>query len=184
MNEKTELIYNKVTDILKTNESIASIAVSEIGFYPSLRELCAMNSCGAYGKNYTCPPLLGEIDDLIEKVKAFDTAIIFRAFYTLEDSFDIEGMDEGSAQFKKLTYQAFDIAKEINPEILVLGAGGCRLCKTCAAVDKTPCRFPDRALSSLEGHGIQVSELATQVGMKYISGQNTVTYFGAIFVPA
>ncbi|MEG0692419.1 MAG: DUF2284 domain-containing protein [Oscillospiraceae bacterium] len=181
MNEQANQIFKKICEI---NDSVATIPVNEIGFYPSLRSLCEMNSCGAYGKNYTCPPLIGEIDDLIEKVKSYDTAIIFRAFYLLEDSFDIEGMNEGSSQFKQLTYQAFDIAKNISPDSLVLGAGGCRLCEKCGAAENIPCRHPDRAISSLEGHGIQVSELASQVGMKYISGQNTVTYFGAVFVPA
>nr|WP_305142352.1 DUF2284 domain-containing protein [uncultured Acetatifactor sp.] len=43
-----------------------------------------------------------------------------------------------------------------------------------------PCRFPDMAISSLEAHGINVSRLAAECGMKYINGQNTVTYFGAV----
>ena len=42
-----------------------------------------------------------------------------------------------------------------------------------------PCRHPDLAMSSLETYGINVSELAKAAGMKYINGQNTVTYFGA-----
>ena len=43
------------------------------------------------------------------------------------------------------------------------------------------CRFPDRAMSSLEAYGVNVSELAVQCGMRYINGENTVTYFGAVF---
>lgn len=42
-------------------------------------------------------------------------------------------------------------------------------------------RFPDRAMSSLEAYGVNVSELAVQCGMRYINGENTVTYFGAVF---
>lgn len=181
MNEKAKQIQEQISAI---NESVATIAVSEIGFYPELRKLCEMNSCGAYGKNYTCPPHIGQIDDLIEKMKTYDTAVIFRAVYQLEDSFDIEGMNEGSAKFKELTYQAQAITKKIAPDSLVLGAGGCRFCERCGAVDNIPCRNPDKAISSLEGHGLQVSELASQIGMNYISGPNTVTYFGGIFVKA
>lgn len=180
MTENAELIYEKIKEI---NESVGMIEISEMMLYPALREMCEVNYCGAYGKNYTCPPLVGKIDDLIAELKTYDTAIIFRCVYQLEDSFDIEGMDEGSAKFKELTYNAFDIAKEISPDCLVLGAGGCRLCPKCGAAENIPCRFPDRALSSLEAYGIQVSELAGQLSMKYISGQNTVTYFGGVFVP-
>ncbi|MFZ2537422.1 MAG: DUF2284 domain-containing protein [Oscillospiraceae bacterium] len=181
MNQKAIQLCDKFSQF---NESVATISVSKIEFYPSLTALCEMNSCGAYGKNYTCPPLVGKIDDLIAKIKKFDTAIIFRAVYPLEDSFDIEGMDEGSFKFKQLTYTIFDIAKKIDPDCLVLGAGGCRLCEKCGAANNTPCLHPDRAISSLEAHGIQVSELALQIGMRYISGQNTVTYFGGVFILA
>ena len=66
-------------------------------------------------------------------------------------------------------------------KVLLLGAGGCRICKTCSAVEEKPCRHPDLACPSLESYGIQVSELAQRCGMKYINGVNTVTYFGAIF---
>ena len=43
-----------------------------------------------------------------------------------------------------------------------------------------PCRHPELAMPSLETYGINVSELAASSGMKYINGQNTVTYFGAL----
>ena len=36
-------------------------------------------------------------------------------------------------------------------------------------------------MASLEAYGVNVSELASASGMKYINGQNTVTYFGAVF---
>ena len=68
------------------------------------------------------------------------------------------------------------------PEALLLGAGGCRLCPRCAKADNQPCRFPDAALASLEAYGVNVSLLAPQAGMQYINGANTVTYFGAAFL--
>ena len=65
-------------------------------------------------------------------------------------------------------------------KVLHLGAGGCGVCKRCAKVDGEPCRFPSEAMPSLEAYGINVSSLASLSGMKYINGQNTVTYFGAV----
>ena len=64
--------------------------------------------------------------------------------------------------------------------ILCLGAGGCRICPRCAKQTNEPCRHPDRATPSLEAYGVNVSTLAKTAGMKYINGQNTVTYFGAV----
>ena len=65
-------------------------------------------------------------------------------------------------------------------KVLHLGAGGCGVCESCAKKTNEPCRFPEKAMPSLEAYGINVSELAKASGMNYINGQNTVTYFGAV----
>lgn len=157
------------------------VEVKDITFDASLIELCAMNSCGNYGKCWTCPPLVGETEKLIEKAKTYSHAAVFQKVYYLEDSFDIEGMDRGKAEFDLMAQKIADMARKEIEGCLFLGAGGCRICPECAAVAGQPCRFPDKAFSSLEAYGIQVSALAAAAGMKYINGQNTVTYFGAIF---
>ncbi|MBR2616748.1 MAG: hypothetical protein IKC56_00735 [Clostridia bacterium] len=53
------------------------------------------------------------------------------------------------------------------------------MCKTCT-YPTAPCRFPDRARTSMEACGINVVELAKEVGINYVNGQNTVTYFSLI----
>jgi len=70
------------------------------------------------------------------------------------------------------------------PRVLHLTAGACGVCERCGKEDGIPCRFPDRATSSLEAYGIHVARLSESAGMKYINGVNTVTYFGAILFNA
>lgn len=159
--------------------NISEINVSDIIFEPELIDLCKQNHCGNYGKCYTCPPLVGETDKLIERAKTFDKAIIFQKIYPLEDSFDIEGMGVASKDFKELVQTVNDMCSD-RENMLVLSAGGCKLCQRCGAIDGVPCRFPDKALASLESYGMNVSKLAGVCGMKYINGQNTVTYFGGV----
>lgn len=149
---------------------------------PGLRFNCEMNSCGAYGTNYMCPPHIGEIHQLIEKVKAHRNILIFQGIYQLEDSFDMEGMEEGSRQFHQSFQQIAALAREEFPDAMILGAGGCRVCPVCAIREQKPCRFPEKAFPSLESHGFQVSILAARCGLKYINGANTVTYFGGILL--
>ncbi|MBR6781391.1 MAG: DUF2284 domain-containing protein, partial [Clostridia bacterium] len=60
-----------------------------------------------------------------------------------------------------------------------MGCGSCDLCEKCTYPD-APCRFPDRALTSVEANGIQVIELAKNIGINYNNGENTVTYFSMI----
>lgn len=145
------------------------------------RDMCAANSCGMYGKCYMCPPDIGPIDELMAEVKNYDYALVYQTVTELEDSYDFEGMIEA----KKSTYPLAQKLRETfgklwEADALHLGAGGCGVCPTCAKRTGEPCRFPDRAMPSLEAYGINVSQLAKAADMKYTNGQDTVTYFGAI----
>jgi predicted metal-binding protein len=148
---------------------------------PAFRDMCAANSCGMYGKCYMCPPDVGEIDALMAEVKNYRYALVYQTVSQLEDSFDFEGM----VAAKKRTYPLAQSLRSVFAEerithVLHLGAGGCGVCKTCAKRTGEPCRFPEKAMASLEAYGINVSQLAKAADMKYINGQNTVTYFGAV----
>ena len=108
--------------------------------------------------------------------------IVYQKIYPLEDSYDFYGMVEAGKEFHSVIQAVSALAKEKFRSPLTLGAGGCRLCESCAAKTGAPCRHPDKTVASLESYCIQVSELAVLAGMKYINGQNTVTYFGGIFL--
>ncbi len=160
----------------------AVVRVSEIPFAPELRDLCASNQCGNYGKNWTCPPLVGDVHTLMEKVKGYAYALVYQTVGKLEDSFDIEGMRRAKETYLAVTDRMTPVVKAAIPSMdFQLAGGGCTICPVCACQTNEPCRHPDRALSSLEAHGIFVSELAKVAGMNYINGANTVTYFGAYF---
>jgi len=159
----------------------ALLPVSDIPFDPELRKSCEANRCGIYGKNWACPPLVGTVEELIEKAKTYDTALVFENVYKISDSFDIEGMQEASERHKKLARAINDLPSRPKDSV-VLGAGGCDFCERCAAADNEPCRFPGKAFASLEAYGVYVSELAAACGLKYINGVNTITYFGAVLL--
>lgn len=160
------------------------VNVSKISFIAEFRKACESNACGMYGKCWTCPPCVGEIDELIAKAKEYKTAIVYQTVHEIEDSYDFEGMQEGGDIHNKLTHtiNEYIVANLPKTEVLHLSAGGCRLCKKCAKRDDLPCRFPEKAVASLESYGVAVSELASLADMKYINGQNTVTYFGAVLL--
>ncbi len=157
------------------------IPVSAIELNRVFRDMCASNACGMYGKCYMCPPDVGNIEELMAEVGKYDYALVYQTVTMLEDSFDFEGMVEA----KKKTYplaqkirEAFSRMDILNA--LHLGAGGCGVCTTCAKQTDEPCRYPKKAMASLEAYGFNVSALAKASDMKYINGQNTVTYFGAV----
>lgn len=147
----------------------------------SFRDMCASNACGVYGKCWMCPPDVGDIDELMAEVGNYDYALVYQTVTELEDSYDFEGMIAAKKRSYPLAQglrQTFDDPRFAR--VLHLGAGGCGVCEVCSKRMGEPCRFPEKAMSSLEAYGINVSELAKAAGMKYINGQDTVTYFGAV----
>ena len=57
-----------------------------------------------------------------------------------------------------------------------LGCEGCDICEKCTYPD-APCRFPEKAIPSIEACGISVVELSKLIGLNYNNGPCTVTYF-------
>lgn len=159
----------------------AVVPVNEISFEPEFRKMCESNACGMYGRSWMCPPYVGEVEALIDRAKGYRWALVYQTISDLEDSYDFEGMMEAGKRMNDLTQRIREeFSDELGADVLFLGAGGCRLCPECAIKEEQPCRFPDKAMSSLEAYGINVSQLAKLAGMKYINGENTVTYFGAV----
>lgn len=176
-------MYEKIrqTVLALGARSAAVIKVSEIPFEPGFRKLCESNACGNFGGCYTCPPDVGEIDELIREAKSYRYAVVYQTVWDLEDSYDFEGMMLAGQRHNDLI-QAVRESAEVKQagKILHLGAGGCRVCSACGKKTGQPCRHPQLALASMEAYGINVSELSRLCGMKYINGENTVTYFGMV----
>lgn len=147
----------------------------------AFRDMCKANYCGNYGRCWTCPPFAGDIHELMDRVKTYRYALVYQTVGQLEDSYDYEGMMEAGDRHNKMMLALRErIKNEPLSRVLHLGAGGCRLCPVCAKKTDEPCRHPEEAVASLETYGINVSTLAKTAGMKYINGQNTVTFFGAV----
>lgn len=129
-------------------QKCGSVEVEHITFDPGLRKNCEMNYCGSYGKNYMCPPDAGEIHELIQQAKGYEHLILFQTISPLEDSFDIEGMQEAAERHANLVDKLSDylVALPGTPRYLILGAGGCHLCQPCGKVTGDPCRHPDRLM--------------------------------------
>lgn len=170
-----------IIDVAKKHgaRDAAIISVDKINFRTEFRHACEQNSCGKYGRCWMCPPDVGNIEDLIEQAKKYNYVFVYQSIGELEDSYDIEGMEAAAKYHNYLTTK---LREKLDYELshpLVLGAGACHVCPVCTKIENKPCRFPHKAIASLEAYGIAVSELAESCGLKYINGINTVTYFGA-----
>lgn len=159
------------------------VSCDQIALCRDFRSQCAANACGLYGRCHMCPPDVGDIDELMARVRAYPGGLLFSSVHPLEDSFDIEGMLQGGRIHGERS-RRFACALRLKgyESFLHLSRGGCGVCSPCAKAEGLPCRFPERAVSSLEAYGVDVSRTAKNAAMAYTNGANTVTYFSLILL--
>lgn len=158
----------------------AVIDVSNIVLNATFRDICKSNSCGMYGSCWMCPPDIGDIENLMAKVRQYKHGLLYQTVSDIEDSFDIEGMQAAGKRHVMVSQRLEAFLMLQLDKHLHLSCGGCRLCERCAKLDGLPCRDPERAMPSMEGYGIDVYSTCKPTELKYINGQNTVTYFGIV----
>lgn len=178
-----EILFKRLTEAAIENGAFKAnvIETGAIETDKAFRAMCESNACGMYGKCHMCPPDVGDIDVLMSEIKKYEYALVYQTVTELEDSFDFEGMIDARKKMPGISLKLRELFKEMKLcNALHLGVGNCGVCEKCSKVTGEPCRFPELALPSLEAYGVNVSALAKASGMKYINGQNTVTYFGAV----
>ena len=157
----------------------AKVDMTSLIVHDEVRQLCAADRCGSYGKNWSCPPNTGETEHLRRQLAAFDDGVLVLTVGTLADDFDIEGMgrilQQHKRQFETLSRQA----KLLYPSVLPLTAGPCTLCHRCTCPNR-PCRFPTKRLYSMEAFGLMVSDICRAAGVPYTSGNGTMTYISCV----
>ncbi|MEG2258967.1 MAG: DUF2284 domain-containing protein [Oscillospiraceae bacterium] len=159
----------------------AELDVSTIELMPEVREMCATNTCHQYGKNWACPPGCGEIEDCKRKIGQYAQGVLVQTVGQLEDSWDFEEMKETEQRHKKMFNELIEEISASGLDMLPVGAGTCTRCKECT-YPQSPCRFPDKAMSSMEAYGMLVNQICKSNGVPYNHGTNTVCYTSCILL--
>ena len=143
-----------------------------------VRDSCAENRCHAYGRNWTCPPECGTLEECAERMRRYQNGILLQTTGQLAKRIDSKGyMKAGEEHMEHFRAFCDEIRKEY-PDALCLGAGGCTICKECAYPD--PCRFPGKALSSMEAYGLFVTQVCRDCDIPYYYGPKTITYTACV----
>jgi predicted metal-binding protein len=153
----------------------------KIRTYGEVRDACAADKCGYYGKNWACPPACGTLADCDARIRRCESGIIMQTTGILADKFDWNEMMRLGTEHSGHLAAFSDTALADYPDSLVLGAGGCHLCESCAY--PAPCRFPQKMTCSMEAYGMLVSEVCSAAGLLYHYGSGTLTYVACFLTP-
>lgn len=143
-----------------------------------VRDMCAADKCGAYGKNWTCPPHCGTLPECSAKIYSYTRGILLQTIGTTEKTIDTKAYRRTEALHLEQFHTFCEEIRKVYPEALCLGSGGCRICDKCAF--PAGCRFPEKACSSMEGYGLFVTQVCQDNGLAYHYGERTITYTACI----
>ena len=178
MNDFTTAILAK-KDALHIHQ-MGFTPIDKVNFNQCVRQLCEANACGGYNTTWVCPPAVGTYEECKAAIQKYQHMFVFTTLHQLEDSYDFEGMVEGKERHNEICQEVVKFFKEhYQGDALILAAERCEKCTKCTYPD-APCRFPEETYPSVESYGVEVNRLAKTVGVNYINGANTVTYFGCI----
>lgn len=158
-----------------------ALNVSALHFDPAVREMCAADRCGSYGRCWTCPPGCGTLEEIGEKASRYHRGILVQSTGQLEDDFDIDTMMDTEKRHKASFLALAEIIRKEYPNCLPMASGGCTICQSCTYPD-APCRFPQLAIPSMEAYGLMVSQVCKDSGIPYYYGAKTLTYTACILI--
>lgn len=162
-------------------ETVGSCPASALKVRSEVRDMCAADKCRSYGHSWACPPGCGDLAGYQEMIDGMSTCYVAQTVMELEDEFDIETMTEAAESNRERFERLSAVLAECVPGAKVLSSGTCTICKPCTYPD-APCRFPDRALVSMEAAGLVVGDVCTSAGIPYNHGKNKIAYTGCVLV--
>lgn len=180
MQIKPEDIIKQALELGVTNAAV--VDVNNIEFSQEFRELCEKNTCRQYNMNWMCPPAVGPLEVLEKRVRQYKQGVLLQTVQKLRSCFDYPGMVEGEEKHTKIVRKLVDKLKAEYKDIdfLPLNVGPCTFCPKCTYPEGKPCRFPDKAMASVEAYGINVMSLTRKSDIPYYNGENTVSYVALI----
>jgi predicted metal-binding protein len=143
-----------------------------------IRAMCAEDKCGAYHRNWTCPPAVGTLEECQTRMRGYQHGILLQSIGHMNKTVDSKCYRETEQRHIKNFYAFAEEIRKEYPSALCLGAGGCRVCKRCAYPE--PCHFPEKAVSSMEGYGLFVMQVCRDACVPYYHGEKTITYTACV----
>lgn len=148
-----------------------------------IREFCAANKCGNYGRNHMCPPHVGTLDEITAKLRYYRRGILMQYVAYMDVHHDKAGLRRSRNEFLAKVRQVEKHLHENGVTQLWTMVGGCcGVCDVCSATLGLSCLHPEQARMPMEGLGIDVLALLERVGLDNKFHDDKVTWSACILV--
>ena len=111
------MTYEQLTEIASRSGFTAWAEMDPATLEPKqeVRDMCASNSCGQYGKRWSCPPGCGTLEECTNHLRKFPRGILVQTCGDIEDGFDFETMMEIEADHKEHVKQMYETLRHLRP---------------------------------------------------------------------
>ncbi|MDY0003119.1 MAG: DUF2284 domain-containing protein [Polyangia bacterium] len=145
-----------------------------------VRDLCAANLCGSWGRHPQCPPRVGTLAKARSFFAGADSGLLLQRSFQLDPRDKEEERDSRRAFAEALLALEGTLLAAGAPNPYALFAGPCALCGPCPALDGSPCLRPELARPSVEALGVDVMAMLDAVGWDGAFLPDRLTWTGAI----
>ena len=179
-------MYKLFSDIFERAEGLGIATCLE--FDPDIlvpeervRALCIEDKCSNYGKHYMCPPHVGPLAEIRQRLSRFQHGALLQYSEPLDVRNDGEGLVRTKLDFHHKILQLEDILTNMGVEpVWGMIGGSCELCQPCRAAIGEPCPEPEKARMSLESIAVDVIALLERFGLDSDFHPRRITWTGCI----
>lgn len=126
----------------------AYLDVKDLVVVPAYRGYCQQNTCGNYDKLPVCPPTCGTVEDMTERIMAFEKALILQTEYKPGNMSDMAAHKQAKHDHNVLTDELIEAMKaEGLKTYLCMSAG------------------PWKTYSCLSAYSVDAQKMAEAAGM-------------------
>jgi predicted metal-binding protein len=146
-----------------------------------IRDLCRVDRCGSFRKNYMCPPYVGTPEEIRERLKPYRNGLLLRYRRAVDVKNDPQGVKQTKLDFhQKVLLLEEQLRKTGIDTVWGLIGGECALCQACAARIDAPCPYPEKARTSLESIAVDVDKLLDDLELDSGFCDDRITWIGCV----
>ncbi len=176
--DNAKLLKQYIKNSYKEIENINYIETDKIIFNKELRTFCVENKCKMYNKNYGCPPFVGSVDEVVNKVKSYNYILMYYFRYEIKD-------EEYLYYRKKANKIALEINKFLrqkNINSYHIGSGYCISCENCIIDSNNGFCNKEDYMPSLSSFVMDLNDLTKKLDLDYGFKENEVKFYYAILL--
>ncbi len=141
----------------------ALLSVKDLVVVPAYRMFCEENLCGNYGVLPACPPMSGTVEEMVQTMQKYETALVLTIVVTPASYTDTAEQKAAKKHQNILTEQLMDVMRADGmTDLLMMGAG------------------PWKHASCMSAYCVDAQKMADAVHMKCWENDGKLRYFSLI----